>query len=156
MTADLGTPVRRCSRCQIEKPLSDFHLRGGDGHQWWCKACHRSYDAAYHARTRPIRLRQKREHKRRLVAWMRDIKTSQPCVDCGGWFHPAAMTFDHLPGHEKLDDIADLVRFGCTRLAREEVLKCEVVCANCHAVRTYMRREAKARASADSSAGGGS
>jgi hypothetical protein len=50
---------------------------------------------------------------------MNDLKTSQPCVDCGGWFHPVAMTFDHLPGTTKRDEISDLVKSGCTRLVEK-------------------------------------
>lgn len=70
---------------------------------------------------------------------MRELK-SRPCADCGLVFHPAAMEFDHLPGTIKRLDIASLVRRGSIGLARMEVEKCEVVCANCHAVRTFRRR----------------
>jgi hypothetical protein len=51
------------------------------------------------------------------------------------------MTFDHLPGATKRGHIADLIRHGCIGLARAELAKCEIVCSNCHAVRTYVRRE---------------
>ncbi len=139
---DDNQPIRRCSRCHAEKPLDHFHRSARQGHQWWCKGCHRLYDAAYHARTKPLRLQQKRVYKAGLLAWMRGIKASRPCADCGGRFHPAAMTFDHLPEHEKIDAIAELVKRGNRRLAHAEVLKCDVVCANCHAIRTYERREA--------------
>jgi hypothetical protein len=132
--------LRRCSLCGLEKPLSEFHRRG-DAHQWWCKACRRVWDSAYHARTREVRITQTREQKKRLTDWAWAIKSSNPCVDCGGWFHPAAMGFDHLPGTEKVDEVSDLVKTGCARLARQEILKCELVCANCHALRTYMRRK---------------
>jgi hypothetical protein len=71
---------------------------------------------------------------------MRELK-SNPCVDCGGRFHPAAMAFDHLPGASKHLEIANLVRRGSIGLARLELQKCELVCANCHAVRTFNRRQ---------------
>jgi hypothetical protein len=98
------------------------------------------YDAAYHQERRAVRMTQKRARIATLVAWMRELK-SKPCADCGGCFHPAAMTFDHLPGSGKAADVADLVRRGSIGLARLEVAKCEVVCANCHAMRTFLRRE---------------
>lgn len=50
------------------------------------------------------------------------------------------MEFDHLPGSSKRGAISDLCRRGNTNQVRDEILKCEVVCSNCHAVRTYMRR----------------
>ena len=137
--ADGPTPLRRCSLCREEKHLTEFHRRG-NGYQWWCKACRQTHDSAYHASRRELRRAQTTELKRPLTEWMNDLKTSQPCVDCGGWFHPVAMTFDHLPGTIKRDEVSDLVKSGCTKLAREEVLKCDVVCVNCHALRTYMRR----------------
>jgi hypothetical protein len=51
------------------------------------------------------------------------------------------MAFDHLPGSSKRLEIANLVRRGSIGVARSEIAKCEVVCANCHAVRTFLRRE---------------
>jgi hypothetical protein len=97
------------------------------------------YDTAYHARTREHRMAQKRARIADLVSWMRQLK-SRPCADCGGLFHPAAMAFDHLPGTTKRLDISSLVRRGSIGLARAEIEKCELVCANCHAVRTFDRR----------------
>jgi hypothetical protein len=86
---------------------------------------------------------QKRQRIATHVAWTRQLKM-KPCVDCGGSFHPAAMTFDHLPGTAKVLDIASLVRRGSIGVARAELAKCELVCANCHAVRTFNRRESAA------------
>ncbi|HKY50143.1 MAG TPA: hypothetical protein VJP45_02690, partial [Candidatus Limnocylindria bacterium] len=77
-----------------------------------------------------------------------DLKRN-PCVDCGGVFHPAAMTFDHRPGTTKVADLASLAHRGCTGLFDDELEKCDLVCANCHAVRTYQRRE-QMRAAANS------
>jgi hypothetical protein len=49
------------------------------------------------------------------------------------------MAFDHLPGTLKVDDVSTLLRRKRKRLLIEEVKKCELVCANCHAVRSYKR-----------------
>jgi hypothetical protein len=136
----LDTQLRECSVCKISKPLDCFHRRA-DGYQAWCKDCKRAYDAAYHARRRPLRLIQKRERKQGLVAWIRELKSSQPCTDCGRRFHPAAMTFDHLPGTTKRDDVSNLLYAGYRKLLLEEIAKCELVCANCHAIRTFLREE---------------
>ena len=76
-----------------------------------------------------------------MVTWNRELKSRTPCADCGGRFHPDAMTWDHLPGHEKLSDISTLIRRRFRRkVILDEIEKCELVCANCHAVRTYERR----------------
>lgn len=65
-----------------------------------------------------------------------------PCSDCKQTFHPTAMEFDHLPEHEKIDSITALVTHGASLEAiLLEVAKCELVCANCHRVRSAQRRE---------------
>jgi len=76
----------------------------------------------------------------RLKELNRRLKTTTPCADCGGLFHPVAMQWDHLPGLEKGAEISNLVKAGMTTRFHEELEKCELVCANCHAVRSYERR----------------
>jgi hypothetical protein len=75
-----------------------------------------------------------------MAAWASELKANKPCADCGGTFHPQAMVWDHLPGAEKRGDVSHLAR----RIGKERILaeiaKCELVCANCHAVRTFDRR----------------
>lgn len=65
----------------------------------------------------------------------------QPCADCGGRFHPVAMHFDHRPGTVKEFDVGWAVRGYSRRRILAEIEKCDLVCANCHAVRTYKRRD---------------
>ena len=49
------------------------------------------------------------------------------------------MQWDHLPGVPKLGDISN----GLNSRSRDEILdemaKCELVCANCHVLRTISR-----------------
>ena len=61
-----------------------------------------------------------------------------PCADGGRNFPPHVMDFDHVEG-EKASDVSQLVYTSTTRALREEVAKCEVVCANCHRDRTQRR-----------------
>ncbi len=71
---------------------------------------------------------------------MRDLKRA-PCVDCGGSFPPWCMQFDHIDGAGvKRANVSLLVAQGYSEAAMvEEIAKCELVCANCHANRTYQR-----------------
>lgn len=62
-----------------------------------------------------------------------------PCLDCGGHFHPECMDFDHVRG-DKLFSISA----GFNRSAEDfadELDKCELVCANCHRTRIANRRK---------------
>jgi len=81
-----------------------------------------------------------RERAAANVAWLRGLKSMTPCADCGGIFHPVAMQWDHLPGHVKRGDLGMLVARLSKKLLLVEMAKCELVCANCHAVRMHRRR----------------
>ncbi len=132
--------MKRCLKCGETKPFDAFHRGGRDGWQAWCKTCRKVYDHADHQKTKGLRVRQKRVLKRKSADWLRALKDGRPCVDCGGVFHPEAMHFDHRPESGKEFDVG----FGNGRYSRARVLaeiaKCDLVCANCHAVRTYDRR----------------
>lgn len=74
-----------------------------------------------------------------------EMKMNTGCMDCGYNKHPQALEFDHLPGFDKLDGVANLVgRKIEWRTIEKEIEKCEVVCRNCHAIRHFNRRLAEA------------
>ncbi len=78
------------------------------------------------------------ERARKARKRLQDYKESLPCTDCGNFFPYYVTQFDHLPKYEKTIDI-NLIR-GCKwERIEEELKKCELVCANCHAVRTFNR-----------------
>lgn len=62
-----------------------------------------------------------------------------PCTDCGERYPFYVMQFDHLDASTKVKDISQLVSYGNLKALLEEMDKCEVVCANCHAIRTFKR-----------------
>lgn len=49
------------------------------------------------------------------------------------------MQWDHLPGSEKLGDISGSWTGRSEQLILAEIAKCELVCTNCHAIRTFQR-----------------
>ena len=72
---------------------------------------------------------------------VQDYKTAVGCVDCGFNSHPAALQFDHCVGSDKKFNIGEKVGSRSMDAIWEEVAKCDVVCANCHAIRTANRRQ---------------
>lgn len=73
---------------------------------------------------------------RRQYVW--DYLSQHPCVDCGE-SDPVVLQFDHVRG-DKVDGIAEMVR-NITTMDRlnEEISKCDVRCANCHARKTAVQ-----------------
>lgn len=71
---------------------------------------------------------------------IRQYKTTHPCLDCGLQYPYYVMEFDHTRG-TKHANVADLAArgVGISKLL-EEMDKCEIVCANCHRERTWVRR----------------
>ena len=75
--------------------------------------------------------------KKRNYAFARRVKTFFGCKDCGTRDF-RVLEFDHL--RDKKANIATLIAGGCSiKTIKEEMRKCEVVCANCHRIRTYER-----------------
>jgi len=130
--------TKHCGRCGRDKPLTEFH-RWRDGHQPWCKPCRRKYAAAHYQANKPHRQGQNKRRQAEFMAWYISLKVGQPCADCGLEFHHAAMQWDH--GQVKTAALGHLSRRGSRKRVLDEIAKCELVCANCHAVRSYQRRD---------------
>lgn len=60
------------------------------------------------------------------------------CLDCGYVGVSYQFDFDHRDPSEKKFKVSGY-HFGLTKL-RAEALKCDLVCANCHRVRTHRQR----------------
>jgi hypothetical protein len=136
-----GNTTRHCRRCGLDKPVAEFHRHRRDGYQAWCKPCRREYAARHYQKNKSRRQAQNNSRQIAFRAWYTSLKAGKPCADCGREFHPAAMHWDHLPGQKKKAALGVLVRHGSRKLVLEEIAKCELVCANCHAIRTFVGRD---------------
>lgn len=113
-----------------------------DGLQTSCKGCHRQYVNAHYQAHKPYYKAKARKnadaHYAEREAWINNFK-SGPCLDCGGRFPPCAMDFDHVRG-TKIDNVSWMrVRGRSKASILAEIAKCELVCANCHRIRTHSR-----------------
>lgn len=75
--------------------------------------------------------------KRKMVI---DAK-NKPCADCGQKFPHYVMDLDHLDYRQKKFNVCRFKQYSIQRVA-EEISKCDVVCSNCHRIRTYDRAHA--------------
>jgi len=95
-----------------------------------CKSRKRAYYAKH--RLRLVRNQKMRYSRNRMI--LNEAK-DVPCADCGKRFPPRVMDFDHRDNAKAFN----VGRCSVMSVARvtEEIAKCEVVCANCHRIRTW-------------------
>ena len=69
--------------------------------------------------------------------WVRDYKSTHPCTDCKSLYPWYIMEFDHT-SDDKVKKISQLSNQSM-EIVLKEIEKCDLVCVNCHRVRTYKR-----------------
>ena len=136
-----GAPHKRCADCKEMKPHTAYNKlsRSPDGFQGYCQDCSRTRGRTsyrIHKDGGVRRTKQRNEDLRERIAKAKSV----PCTDCGGTFPTVCMDFDHLPGFEKSYSIATMLRHRMAwKTVQAEIDKCDVVCANCHRIRTAAR-----------------
>ena len=132
--------VKTCTRCGATKPLDQFppRRRGESRLQSWCRACFAANNARYyleHHATQKARLlrntlaRREENHLRAI-----EYLAGHPCVGCGE-ADVVVLQFHHL--RDKKANVSALINAGATWARIElEIAKCNVLCANCHRLRT--------------------
>lgn len=148
----MPTQTKRCSTCQVVRPLTDFNLyrAAPDGRQPRCRSCSKSWYAAnrdsHRANVRARNIRVRAENRERIGDYLLD----HPCVDCGER-DIRVLEFDHEDPAQKSLEVVRLADLGLawSRILAE-IEKCSVRCANCHRRRTmemfgYWRHAAEER-----------
>lgn len=153
--------MKWCPRCSQWLSTDVFHKssRHKDGLRAWCKPCcnedSRNYRKKYPERVAAQRaaflranpdymkkydtdrIEKRKQRQQRLLA---KHKHGRPCHDCGVVFHHFVMDFDHRPGEVKSRDISWMIKNNANEQEIErEIAKCDLVCANCHRIRTGRR-----------------
>lgn len=75
------------------------------------------------------------------MEFIRTLKLKTGCVLCGYKEHPSALQFDHVDLATKRFTISECISRGWATL-HEELPKCRILCANCHAIHTFNQQKA--------------
>ena len=115
-----------CSKCGIEKPLSEYHKNGFDrqGNQkyrGYCKKCANSREM------------ERYWEKRNFIDSHRTV-----CAKCGE-SRPHVLDFHHRDPEEKEFTIGKLKK-GSKEILQSEIDKCVCLCANCHRDFHYLEK----------------
>ena len=96
----------------------------------------RGLNVAYYAKNRDAEILRVTTRQRQTVAWLRELR-KVPCLDCGGTFPPHVMDFDHRdPNTKSFQLTTGRALLKNRKDLMEEIGKCDIVCANCHHIRT--------------------
>ncbi len=139
--------VKICTKCGKTKYFRSFYRRkrGSRSGKYYekCKECMKLRGRKYYHdnRDRQLHLALLRRHKAYLEKRAFTIKAKdKPCADCGIKYSHYVMDFDHKEDSEKINDISYMMtRNWSLEKIKKEILKCEVVCSNCHRIRTYKK-----------------
>jgi len=135
--------LKTCIKCLEEKEESLFSFAdkkvGRRVRQ--CKACIAKLTAAHFQKHKAAYNDSKKRTRVRALEALREYKEKRPCADCGRFFPHYVLDFDHIDRTQKADNVSNFLRNGSGQGMWEEIEKCELVCSNCHRVRTYLRKD---------------
>lgn len=109
------------------------YLMTDNGHQKHCLVCYREYQRNY-----------ARDLRKKLSVMINEYKLSTGCAKCGYNEHPAALEFDHI-----IPVKSEKKRYG-VRNKKEYFelindLNVQVLCSNCHSIKTIENGDYKVR-----------
>jgi len=80
--------------------------------------------------------KKQRDDKRK---WIQDMKEASPCKDCNTYYPYYVMDYDHK--ENKRERISVMVQRGLSKeTILKEIEKCDLLCSNCHRIRTQKRK----------------
>lgn len=125
--------TKRCPKCGETKERTEFYKNRTtkDGLQGWCKPC--LGKKVYEGQKEPGSHKARKTRTNREYVW--EYLKGHPCEACG-LLDPRVMEFDHLDGVVKLGNISTLIVTHSLEVVKTEIAKCQVLCANCHKLRT--------------------
>ena len=134
--------MKYCIRCLTFKDENEFKERKKQDKylRSHCIPCLKEYDRErWTARTLERKAHTTKLNKERIDAKFEKLALyllAHPCVDCGET-DIRCLDFDHLM--DKNYDISTAIQKKNWQLVCEEIVKCEVRCANCHRKVTHKR-----------------
>ena len=132
--------TKECTKCEKSYPLEHFSKKGS-GRNTRCSACVAEYYKKYY-HDNPDRkqkqierssINKKKKTEENRIHIVKAFESG--CMDCGTK-DMRVLEFDHRG--DKVANIASMVGWSTKRLT-DEIAKCDVVCANCHKIRTAVQ-----------------
>ena len=126
--------TKKCSRCKSIKGVPEFNKNSTrkDGLADACKKCTREYGRKHYLKNKAYYIEKSDRAIANLRRRLRELKSSIGCSKCQEK-HPACLQFHHRDKNNKSFEICDAVFTRSWKKIEEEMAKCDILCANCHA-----------------------
>jgi len=127
--------LKQCTQCNQLKSDEHYGNRLGKK-QVACKSCINKKQKIQYANNTKYYLDRNREQRTNNREWYQEIKNNTPCAKCNVAYPYYMMDYDHIDPSTKIRCIATMMGFS-KKAILEEIVKCELLCANCHRKKTY-------------------
>lgn len=135
--------TKQCNKCKAIKNISEFNRNKSrkDGHHSICRICMKLYLQSHYKNNTEYYKNKSRKAEQLSHHIITSIKSNTPCNDCGKYYDPICMDFDHVNPLDKSFGICGSFKSLGLSLLKilKEIEKCDVVCSNCHRLRTKTR-----------------
>ena len=99
----------------------------------------RKWSKAHYENNKQSYIDRNTKKKNEIKSYIRQYKEHRGCMDCGGKYPSYVLDLDHRDPSKKSFTPAHLYRTNSWNKMIIELEKCDVVCANCHRIRTKER-----------------
>ena len=127
--------LKICSRCKVEKTLDDYGMRLGKK-QAACRECINNAQKINYQGNKKYWLDMNRRNRANNRDRYNEEKSKHSCGKCGVKYPNYVMDYDHIDPSTKRMNISKMMGYSWSVIL-EEISKCELLCANCHRIKTY-------------------
>jgi hypothetical protein len=135
---DQGRTHKICNKCSLLKDISNFSFKNKELGQRssTCSSCHIEYRKSHYEENKELYIEKSKNWRlARKIEFYRWLQ-KQRCKDCGNEDF-RVLEFDHL--YDKEFQISEKLGKVSLEVLKKEIDKCEIVCGNCHKIRTAER-----------------
>jgi hypothetical protein len=128
--------TKTCTKCAKVLNLTSFNMKSGTSRlNTQCIDCCKAACKAHYNKNKAHYFERNKKYKSSIKKFLEESK-SVPCFDCGKSYSSYVMDFDHM--RDKTFNIANASTIGYSlERIKEEINKCQIVCSNCHRMRTH-------------------
>lgn len=135
--------MKICYKCKETKPIDCFSKKNKNQIQSLCKECNKEYQRNWYKINKDNHIinanKRKKKAREDLKKFIDDLKSTSSCSKCG-FSHPATLQFHHV--RDKIMEISNMIfKPYSKKKVIEEIKKCIILCANCHAIHHYNEKQ---------------